>query len=115
MVTMAEPKDKFSISMAPELVARLDEVGAQRGEARSTVIERIIRNGIADEESFLRDMESPVYRTIMQAMVNTPKLVQAMAKLVGEHLSEEELEHLPADGTKQVELGKQRQKKKKTK
>ncbi|MFA9480470.1 ribbon-helix-helix protein, CopG family [Phycisphaerales bacterium AB-hyl4] len=107
-VTMPEPKDKFSISMDPELVQRLDAIAEARDEARSTLIERIVRHGVADEEKFLSDMESPVNRVIAQLLTESPKITMALARLVGEQLTEEEVGKLRVE----AERGKARQKKK---
>lgn len=103
---MSEPKDKFSISMDPELVRRLDKVGEARGDARSTVIERIVRNGLPEEERFLEQMENPAYRAIVQLLTESPKVTETLARLVGEHLGAEQLEKLK----QQAERGKARQK-----
>ena len=43
--------------MDTELVQRPDAVAEARYEARRTLIERIVRHGLAKEESFLGDME----------------------------------------------------------
>jgi len=88
---------------------RLDTVAAARGEARSTVIEHVVRNGLAEEESFLRDMEDPAYRVIMELLTTSPKVLRTMATIVGEQLSEEELAEIVNKAPVQVARGKKRQ------
>ena len=106
---MPEPKDKFSISMDTELVQRLDAVAEARDEARSTVIERIVRHGLAEEESFLRDMENPVDRAIVDIVTDNPGILRTIANLVGQQLTDEQLAGL----RNQAKRGRGRQGKKK--
>ena len=106
---MPEPKDKFSISMDTELVQRLDAVAEARDEARSTVIERIVRHGLAEEESFLRDMDNPLDRVIVDIVTDNPGILRTIANLVGQQLTDEQLAGL----RNQAKRGRGRQGKKK--
>ncbi|MEX0885775.1 MAG: ribbon-helix-helix protein, CopG family [Phycisphaeraceae bacterium] len=102
---MPEPKDKFSISMDTELVQRLDAIAEARDEARSTVIERIVRHGLAEEESFLRDMENPVDRAIVDIVTDNPGVLRTIASLVRQQLTDEQLAGL----RQQAARGRERQ------
>ena len=99
--------------MDAALLRRLDKVCDARNQARSQVIERIVGDQIEKEEGFVKDMENPVLRTVLNAMVNTPGLIHTMAKLVGQNMTDEELDNLRVGAKEQIEYGKARQQLKK--
>ena len=90
---MRMPKHKFSISMDVELVKRIDAVAEARGEGRATVIERMCRNDIDEEEKFLKQFDNRGYRAVYDLLATHPRLIQRIATLVGEELSDEDREH----------------------
>jgi metal-responsive CopG/Arc/MetJ family transcriptional regulator len=98
----------FSVSLLPELVERLDAIAQERHESRSAVIERIIRNGVPDEEQFLQSIENPVKLTIMDLLQRNPKVIKALATVLGEYIDDDMIERTG----KQVALAKQRRGKK---
>ena len=95
--------------MDTELVQRLDAVAEARDEARSTVIERIVRHGLAEEESFLRDMDNPLDRVIVDIVTDNPGILRTIARLVGQQLTDEQLAGL----RNQAKRGRERQRKRK--
>lgn len=105
---MTENKDKISISIDPDLLRRVDAVCAAREETRSSMIERVLKNEIAGEEQFLKDMENPINRAIMSTIINTPGLLAAVARLVNEHLEAGDLDHMREKLPQQMERGKRR-------
>jgi hypothetical protein len=84
------PKAKFSISMDEELVERIDRIAQARDEGRATVIERMARNGIADEERFLGLMDDPVAGALLSRLLESPRLMRGIAAMVAEDLGEDE-------------------------
>lgn len=108
-MAMTTPKDKFAISMDVALRERIEAVAEARGEGRSTVIERLCRNSIEDEEAFLWATEYEPTRWVMEKMANNPAFARSLAKLVGQHLSSDELGKLG----EQTERGRQRRQSKK--
>lgn len=108
ILLMADTKDRISITIDPELLKRLRHVADLREQSVSAMIERIVRNEIDSEEEFVRDMESPVMRTIMSAMVNTPGVMEGMAKIIGQSLTPEEFNEMREGLKHQKELGKKR-------
>jgi predicted transcriptional regulator len=86
-------KQKFSISMDAELVKRIDAVAEAREEGRATVIERMCRNDIEEEEKFLKQFDNRGYRAVYDLLATHPRLIQQIATLVGEELSDEDRDH----------------------
>lgn len=74
-----------SIRLDEDLVKRLDELAELRSESRSALIERILNNGVADEEQFWERMQNPVYREVSRLILR-PDVAMAMAKVLGERL-----------------------------
>jgi|GEM_PF-1748429 len=111
-----EPKSKIAISIDAELLRRLDEVCHARQQSRSKIINRILIEQIDEEESFVRGLENPAVRAVMSVMINTPGVVESMAKLVGEKMSSDDIDEMREGFKKQADLGKKRRgSKKKTK
>jgi hypothetical protein len=81
--------------------------------SRSQVIERILKHQIDDEEKFVRDMESPVMRTILSTLINTPGLLQSMAVMLGENLPDEDLKRIREGAVEQKSHDIERQQLKK--
>ncbi len=81
-----ERKAKVTVALDREVLRRVDAVAGARGDSRSSVIERMLCNGIGDEEKFLRAMENPVTRAVTQAVTSSPWLIEKIARLVGEEV-----------------------------
>ena len=113
MATSPENKEKISISIDAELLRRLDAVCEARGQSRSAVFERIVRNEIDGEEKFLDYMEKPINRALMTVIMKTPGVLDAIATLVGEHLTPENVVEIKELAGVQVQRGSERQKSKK--
>lgn len=105
---MNENKKPVTISVSPDLLRRIDAVADARGENRSQMIERMLTTDIADEESFVTDMEDPIKRTVARAIVASPMLLSMIAGVVGEGLGEEDLARIRRNAPKQVARGKAR-------
>lgn len=112
---MSEPKHKFSISMDAELVDRLDAICEARDESRSSAIERMVRNEVPSEEKFVTGLESPIQQAIARIIVEQPRVVQTLAALVGEHMTDEEAAKLKKGLEKQVSRANERRQTKRSK
>lgn len=105
-----DSKERITITIDRIVLARVDGVADARGDSRSAVIERIVSNGIGSEERFLAMMEVPATRLIIEKIVGSPAIAGAIAQLVGESLSKEELKALNEEARKQAERGIDRRK-----
>lgn len=112
---MPENKSKVAITIDPDLLQRIDAVADLRGQSRSSVIERIIRNEIEAEEEFVEDMDSPVMQTILGVILNTPGVTETIARVVGNNMNKEQLAEMKKGLKEQVARGKERTAKSKVK
>ena len=109
-------KKPITVTIDPEVLARVDRVAELRGESRSATIERITRNGIDDEEKFLDVMGGPVAGRVITALLGNPKLHGMLAKFVQEEMTAEQIDELAAKVPPLREAGlKHRQEKKEKK
>lgn len=102
-------KDKIGISIDHDLLTRIDAVCEAKNEARSAWFERIARNSIQDEEQFVADMENPLIRGVVRAMIADKHVLALLAKAFGENSTPEQLERIQRLLPRQIELGKERQ------
>lgn len=79
-------KTAINITIDADLLKRIDDAAEKRGDSRSAVIERFCRNEIAQEEEFLHELESPVFRAIYDAMSKRPEVIRAISAVMGEHI-----------------------------
>ncbi len=77
-------KTPISITIDSELLERIDRYASASDESRSTVIERMCRNDIAEQEEFLGDMESPTMRMLYKAVASKPVLEMMLSVMEGE-------------------------------
>lgn len=113
MSRMHENKERITITLDAELLRRIDVVCADRHEPRSSYIERLLKDSMKEVESFRQDLENPVFRGIAKALVSTPGVLTAIAKLAGNELSSEELAEIRKDMPRMIEQGRERQSTKK--
>jgi len=106
---MSENKPKISISLDADLLRRIDAACEARNEARSAFIERVLENEIEGEETFVRDMESPIWRGLITALAKSPSVTMAIAKVVGEELSPEHMAQIQKRAPELAQLGRERQ------
>lgn len=112
---ISENKERITITMAPHLVARIDEACERRGESRSACIERVMAFALDELEDQLRRLESPVTQMFARAIASSPELFAAMAKVAGAGLSKEELSEVQGRLKQDIEWASERKKAKKGK
>lgn len=105
-----EPKDKITISLDAGLIRRVDAVAGARGESRSRVMERLMENGIDDEERWVDEAEMPLYQIVADLMTSDHRVLRAVAKICGEHMGEKEAREIKAAWAKQKGLATDRRK-----
>jgi len=108
-------KERINITIAPDLLGRIDAVCEARNEARSAWFERIAKRVIEDEEQFIGDMESPLYRGVARALAAHPKILDIVAKISMESLAPEERQRMVRELEKQSKRGAERSAKRKKK
>lgn len=87
-------KQAIAITMDVELIERIDAVAEAREDSRSAVIERMARNSIGGEEDLVGYLANPVMREIVTRLMGSPKIMNAVAALVGEEVSEDQLKRM---------------------
>lgn len=99
-------RDRITLTLDHELTKRIDAVAEARDESRSATIERMLRNSIEEEERFLGQVGTGIEGRIMALMLENPKLINSLSKLVGDELSEDQLKRLEEGGSGVVAAGK---------
>lgn len=105
---MSEPKERITVTLEPAIVSRIDTVAEATGKSRSAVMERILKEGIAEEEKFVRDMENPLKRAILETLVGNPRVLGVIATVVGEVMNREEAEEIAEKVRNQADRGRER-------
>lgn len=104
-----ELKDRITITIDAELLRRVDAVADARAESRSAIIERIVKNEIVSEERFLKVLEVPVTRLIVEKIMGSPTIAGVIAEMVGNSMTQEERKALSDFVLKQGQRGRERQ------
>ena len=99
-------RDRINTTLDHALTERIDAVAQARDESRSATIERMLRNQIEDEEKVLKQVGTGIHGRIMALMLENPKILTTMSKLVGESLTDEQLARLESGGSGVVAAGK---------
>ncbi|MCA9280714.1 MAG: ribbon-helix-helix protein, CopG family [Phycisphaeraceae bacterium] len=99
-------KERITVTVDPETLARLDEVARLRKESRSSVLDRIVRNGLDAEEELLGSFENPALRELQARMMESPRVLRALAALAREEMSDEQLQKIAEAGGTLREAGK---------
>jgi len=99
-------RHRTTLTLEQTLTDRIDAIAQARDESRSATIERMLRNQIEEEEKVLNQVGTGIEGRIMALMLENPKILNAMSKLVGESLSDEQLARLESGGSGVVAAGK---------
>lgn len=87
-------KRPISISIETDLLDRVDRLAELRGDTRTAVIERAIRNDIAEQEEFIESLANPVVRGVHKTLTSSPTLLRIIARLVDEDMSDGDIRAL---------------------
>ncbi|MCA9305011.1 MAG: ribbon-helix-helix protein, CopG family [Phycisphaerales bacterium] len=82
-------KKPISFTIDEDLLARLDRVAELRGETRTDVIERALRNDLPEQESMLESVANPLKREFVDRVLASPQLLRAIASVVNEKLPDD--------------------------
>ena len=83
-------KERITVTLDPDLLARIDRLAELRDESRSRMMERLLDYGVEDEEKLMASLATPLLGSIVQSIVDHPKIVAALAQAIGERLTPEE-------------------------
>lgn len=105
-----EIKAKFTISMDPGLLRRLDEVAEARKDSRSAVIERIVNNQIEEEEKAVRLLiDNPVIRETIMRLMASPDALELLNRLLGKKIVDRQtIENSASRAQAMCEAGRER-------
>ena len=111
---MSQTKKVLSVTIDADLYAKIDKICEIQGDSRSAFVERVLYYAALEKEEVLSDLESPINRAIYDILAKTPdKLIHMATRMVGEKLTNEELERIRKNTPLLAEEGKKRQTKKK--
>lgn len=99
-------RDRINTTLDHALTLRIDAIANARDESRSATIERMLRNQIAEEEKVLERVGTGVEGRIMAFLLNNPKALDAMSKMIGQSLTDEERARLDSGGSDVIAAGK---------
>jgi len=101
-----ETRDRITTTIDHSLAERIDAVSKARDESRSATVERMLRNQIIEEENLLEQIGTGIEGRVMSILLQNPKILNVMSKLVGESLTDEELAKLEDGGPGVIAAGK---------
>jgi len=84
-------KERITITIDPETLARVDRIAELRDASRSKVIESLLDIGVEEAEATMKQIASPVIGPIVQSIMDHPKLVSMLASVIGEKLDPDEI------------------------
>ena len=90
-------KKQITLTVDEDLVDRVDELARDEGTSRSAVIGRVLRAGLPGEEWFHRTLENPLVRALHERLTSSPGILKALAAMVDEQLSAEDIRVLKED------------------
>ena len=101
------PRTQISIKLDEDLLTRVDQLAEAAGTNRTAVIEQAIKNDLPQQEDYQRSLENPIVRAIHK-QITTPRMLQAIAKIVNEDMTEEERAELLEKAARQRDAAERR-------
>ncbi len=105
---------RITTTLDSSLIERIDRVAEFRNESRSATIDRMLANGIEDEEKVLETIGVGIQGRITALLIENPKILNALSKAVGESLTDEQLAKIDQGGSDVIAAGKRYRKYKKS-
>ena len=85
-------KTIVSLYFDAELVKRIDRLAAADDTSRSRYIERLVTDGIEQEERTVRVLTDPVIAPTMMKALASPEILRAMAQLMRQDMTDDQLQ-----------------------
>ncbi len=99
-------RDRITTTLDSSLIERIDRVAEFRNESRSATIDRMLANGIEDEEKMLESIGVGVQGRIIALLIENPKILNSLSKAVGEALTDDQLARIDESGSDVIAAGK---------
>lgn len=101
------PRTQISIKLDEALLVRVDQLAEAAGTNRTAVIEQAVKNDLPEQEAFQRSLENPAVRAIHE-QITRPAVLQLLARLANERMSDEELAEVLQKAPRQREAAERR-------
>lgn len=89
---MAKQKRRITLTLDPALVKRVDRMAKATRESRSAVVEDLLRDGLEDQEMFVKAMGNPLLRESLGRAFASKDVLRQMAAVIGDDLGDDQLE-----------------------
>jgi metal-responsive CopG/Arc/MetJ family transcriptional regulator len=84
-------KERVTFTVDQNILARVDRIASLTDKTRSALMESLLETGVEELERTIEHLGSPIIGSIVQSIIDHPKLVNAIAKAIGERLDPEEM------------------------
>lgn len=98
-------KERITLTIDPAVLARIDTVAQARHESRSATVERILRNGVEEEQHLLETIGQGIEGRVLAYLLQSPKALQRIAQVIGAEITPDKLAAIEADGPGVVQAG----------
>tara|TARA_R110000744_G_scaffold118921_1_gene221991 strand:+ start:22051 stop:22404 length:354 start_codon:yes stop_codon:yes gene_type:complete len=99
-------RDRITTTLDSALIERIDRVAEFRNESRSATIDRMLANGIEDEEKVLETIGVGIQGRITALLIENPKILNSLSKALGDVLTDEQLAKIEESGSDVIAAGK---------
>ena len=99
-------RERITTTLDSSLIERIDRIAEFRNESRSATIDRMLANGIEDEESVLESIGVGVQGRITALLIENPKILTSLSKALGDVLTDEQLAKIEESGSEVIAAGK---------
>lgn len=85
-----QPKERITVTIDVELLAKVDGLAERRGETRSALVERVVGYAIDEYDEEMQRLESPLNQILVRAITKSPEALRLMARAVGNSMTKDE-------------------------
>ena len=88
---MAKKKQRVTLTLDAAVVKRVDRVARSTKQSRSAVVEGLLRDGVDDQELFVKAMTDPTLRATFGQIFGSRDFLRQMVNVMGQDVSEDQL------------------------
>lgn len=99
-------RERITTTLDSSLIERIDRIAEFRNESRSATIDRMLKNGIEDEEEVLEKIGVGIQGRITALLIENPKILSSLSKALGDALTDEQLAKIEESGSDVIAAGK---------
>jgi len=85
-------KARFSITVDPRVMRRVDRLAKAMNRSRSATIEKLLNDGVEDTEMFVKAMTNPVLVEAFGKAFASRDVMRTMAATIGQELSDDQMQ-----------------------